>query len=360
MKRLHSYSFLRSLLFSLTLILVACKQNNKTAQTQTISAYQEKAFLVIPHNDQSSLLREKLLHKKINSLLKTETAIQLERGDQFKIGKETFSPMIKEQLEYEKLKASSAEVIVSYSDRTEIYFAPAGILRDRFLADLHLNYETGRDIEWAPLTPSMLSQGSAYYLISFSTQDLVENDRNMFKAKIDSPVDFQKLFTFSTNQKIQLALSIDYFAKETTYEIISGGPQMACKADMREAGMCEPCLARRETTTGKLLASKLRVEDLKLQLMIDGEKHLFSEFNPELAKDGKTVLFTLDFSAYKKDSQVQVQFLEPETITRKKWVTPGNFEGLCRSRSTAGVELDVTPAIKWNYQLDVYGRRWMP
>ncbi len=341
--------------------LLSCKgADNKTAPVQFVSAYEKKPFLVIGHNEDSSVLRTKLLHLKFYTLMNVAPEFKIKSDDQFKLGKETFERSAGEQIEYEKLQQNSAEVVVSYSDREEIYFVPTGILRDQAFGDLGLKPESEKNLEWAPGTPSVLSQKSIYYLLSSSREELIENDRKLFFSKTDPSSETQKSFSFSPNQKVVIHFTLEYFLKETTVELISGGPPGVCKSDMREAGFCEPCKAKIEKTTGRLSKVQGALHDLGLVLLLNGKEISLAELSPVFSEEGKSIEVELDIRKVATDKVVTLQLVSPRIVSQVKTVSSFGFEGHCRSRSVQSAVLDLTPEVKMTYQLNIFGKNFSP
>lgn len=339
--------------------LLSCKgADNKTAPVQIVSAYEQTPFLIISHNEGSSVLRSKLLHLKFNTLMNFAPEFIIKSDDQFKLGKETFERSAGEQIEYEKFQKNSAEVIVSYSDREEIYFVPTGILREQALADLGLKPESGKVLEWAPGTPSVLSKKSIYYLLSSSPEELVENDRKLFFSKTEPSSETQKSFSFSPNQKVVIHFALEYFLKETAVELISGGSPGVCKSDMREAGLCEPCRAKIEKTTGRLSKAQWALQDLGLVLLLNGKEISLAELSPVFSEVGKSIEVELDIRKVAPDKVLTLQLVSPRILSQIKTVSSFGFEGNCRSRSTQSAILDLTPEVKMTYQLNIFGKNF--
>lgn len=340
------------------LSLTACKgTSNKTSNVQNVSAYEQKAYLSIPHNDDSSLLREKLLHLKLASLLKQNTAVKVEPQDLFKFSKETFQTNGSVQLEIEKLQSSSAEIVVSYDDHLEIYFVPTGILRDQALLDLRLKTEEGQLLDWMPGTPSILAKGQTYYLLSASRKEILTNDQKFSSTVVPASSDVKTIHKFSPHQKILLSFSFVSFFPETTITSISGGPQAACKSDMREAGLCEPCMARIEKTTGKLVKQSWLPQHSGLVLMINGQEKLVKDFSPKFDEKSGVMTLVLELNTLAgEEKEVSVQFINPLALTQTKSAAAFGFSGNCRSHSAITSLLDLTPVVEMSYQMEIKGR----
>jgi len=345
------------LLVLTVLTLASCKgAKNQTSDVQVVSSYGQKAFLVIPHNDDSSILREKLLQLKLNQQLKINSDIKPEPLDEFKMSSEKFETNRSEQIEFEKLLSSSAEVVVSYSDRTEVFFVPTGILKDQALMDLKLKAEEGRVLDWAPGTPGVLSKGVAYYILSSSKEDMLANDRLLSVEKMQPSTDTSKSFQFVPSQKISIKYSFDYFIKETSVVALTSKIRVTCKSDMREAGLCDPCSAQIEKTTGRLNQSPWSLQNFGLALLINGKEYALSEFSPVMSETKDSVTITIDLSKLKIAQDIEVKILEPRVAPQSRVAAAFNYEGNCPVAFSSAV-LDLTPVAKMTYQMNVYGRK---
>lgn len=338
--------------------LSACKgTSNKTSASQNVSAYVQKAYMTIPHNDDSSLLREKLLHLKLSSLLKQTTALKIEKLDQFKFARETFQTNTSEQFDYEKQKESSAEIVVSYDDHLEIYFVPTGILRDQVSADLNLKAEEGRILGWMPGTPTTLLKGQTYFVLSASKADLLLNDQKYSVVKIPASSDTKTIHKFSPYQKVLLSFSLESFSPEITIASVSGGAQAVCKSDMREAGLCEPCMAKIEKTSGKFVKQPWSLQQFGLVLLINGKETQVQALAPKL--DEKTGMMTVVLDLHSlaaEEREVTLQLVKPAAHQQSKSVSPFSYSGNCRSHSGASSVLDLTPQVEMTYLMDIQGR----
>lgn len=338
--------------------LASCKgPSNKTSGSQKVSAYVQKAYMTIPHNDDSSVLREKLLHLKLNSLLKQSSAVKIEKDDQFKFANETFQTNSAEQFDYEKHKESSAEVIVSYSDRMDIFFVPTGLLREQASSDLNLKTEEGRVLSWMPGTPATLLKGQTYYLLSASKDDLLDNDRKFFITKLPASTDMNTVHRFSPFQKIILTYSIQSFLPETSIVSVSGGAQGICKRDMMEAGLCEPCMAKIEKNTGKYIKQLWSLEQAGLALLINGKEVHIQQFKPEFNEKNGLMTMVLDLRGLAlPGKEVSVQIVKPLVHVQKKTVDGFQYTGNCRSHSGVQSVLDLTPLMEMSYEMEIQGR----
>lgn len=347
---------MKIILFSLLAITItACKGTNNKTSGPMHMPFEQKSYLIISHLDDSSILREKLLNIKLNRLLKQSINQKIEDNEEFKFRRESYQRNINDIASFEKMKSSSAEIVVSYEDRTEIYFVPAGILRDQALVDLKLKAEPESVLSWGIETPAILSKGQAYYLLSSSKEDLLKNDVKFTMTKFDPEADTQKVYTFSRYQRITFNFQFDYYVKETNFKEISGGPMRSCKSEMREAGMCEPCMAQIETSTSRLVKSNWSLDSFGLVVLIDGKEYSVGNFKPRLTESGK-LSFSINLNQLANGNEVKVQFVEPRIAAVLKPVSAFNYTGFCRATGGIKETLELTPVVHMTYQMDVYGR----
>lgn len=338
------------------LTLFSCKEgNNRTSigSGQTNGPLEQKAFLVIPHESGDSILRQKLLHLNLASILKQSSNVKVDQGDEFKFTAGNFDLTKGESLQYETLKTSQAKVIVSFSDHTDIHFVPDGLLRAQAFIDLGLKEAEDLRFSWAPSTPEVFTKGSTYYLLGSSTKELLVNDQNFSFLKLERTKEVNRAYTFSRFQKIAIYFHADYFKKQTTYALIPAATR-SCKREQIEDGSCD-CRAKIERATGSFQKADWDQNSFGLSFLINRKEYQASDFQIQFSKEKQVMMVVVDFSQLDLPEDVSIQLAAPKVSAIKKTVSAFAYEGVCRQQ-TITEALDLTPTVDMSYQIDVYGR----
>lgn len=349
------------LLLALLFLSVACKNTNSTSTDPYARnmPFENSVYLTIPHQEDQSVLRRKLLNLSLNNQLKgtneVDEASQIKKGDEFKFIDDKFQSSSLNLEEYMNLRSSAAEVIVSYKDRLEIYFVPSGIERKKAFAQLGVIAESEASFSWVGTADNFLLKRNVYYLVSATKVNLKENDVHFNQQRISLGDYFnERMFNFSSNQILELVINVDYSLRETSFAVL-GGKTVTCKSDMREAGMCEPCNYKLETPTGNFIKKALESSELvDLDIIINGRKYPLNELNPVKDSDGNFRV-TLDLKKLIKTDMASVQIYQNTQYPVLKTVKPVDIGANCTLMSVSKT-IDVTPSVKMNLELNVKGR----
>ncbi|MDD4974322.1 MAG: hypothetical protein PHY93_08210 [Bacteriovorax sp.] len=355
----HSLFF--TLLFTQLFLSVACKKINSTSTDPYARnlPFDNAIYLSIPHQEDQSILRRKLLNLNLNNQLKNlnevDEASKIQDGDEFKFANNSFKTSSLNLNEYEKFRSNAAEVIVSYNDRLEIYFVPNGIERKKALTQLGVAAEPGANFSWLGDTDNFLFKDKIYYLLSASKTNLLENDVHFSQQKISLGDAFnEKMFTFFSNQILELEVNVEYSQKETTLAVL-GGQKVKCTHDMLEAGVCDPCNYKLETPTGRLVKKDLESSELvDLDIIINGTIYPFKELNPVKEQNGNFKVI-LNLKKLIKTERASIQIYQNTQHPISKTVQAVEMAWTCAHKNVSNT-IDITPIVKMNLELNVKGR----
>jgi hypothetical protein len=347
------------LLIVLAMTISSCNNSNKTAEKVNLSAYQKKAFLSFPHDENGSVLRNKLLNlqltKELN--LNDESTIDGEK-DYFNFNNEIFTLSSAEAKDYLKQQKLSAEIIVSYKDHLDFYFVPAGLTSDLALSELGLNTEDKNELTWAMGKPSLLGKGQVYFLINADKKELLRNDFNFFHFRFkdsESVSSAPLTYRFTNNQKVILRFHLNLLLKQTSVAEVRG-QNRSCKKDEREAGYCfEPCTARIESDSGTLISQQWTSEKIPMSFMINGKLFNAEDLNIVLNLD-HTLTLELEFSKYTREPTVDFQVMPMQMPAVLKQVAGYDYSPNCKTSGWLKNTLDLTPQVQNVFQIDVFGR----
>ncbi|MBC7540033.1 MAG: hypothetical protein H7281_14515 [Bacteriovorax sp.] len=349
------------LLLTLLFLSVACKNINSTSSDPNARnlPFDNSAYLSIPHHDDQSILRRKLLNLSLsNQLLKNDEVDEnskVKNGDEFNFTNDGFNPSSLNLEEYKKIRANAAEVIVSYKDRLEIYFVPTGIERSKALAQLGVITEPGATLSWVDSPDNFLLKNKVYYLLSATKNNLLENDVHFNQQKISLGNDFnEKVLSFSNNQILELEVNVDYSLRETTLVVLRG-QNVKCTRDMHEAGVCDPCQYKLEAPTNRFIKIPLETSELvDLDIIINGKNYPLNELNPIKDLNG---IFRVNLNLKKlvKTDMASIEIHQNTQYPVLKKVQALEMESTCAIKNVSNT-IDITPTVKINLELNVKGR----
>lgn len=342
-----------SLILLCLLCVIACKNINQASKDPKMT-FQNTAYLHLPHPDNQSVLRRKLLNLSLTKKLNQKDEVKIETGDEFKFLNDQHILGENEKVDYENYKSTCALVLVSFKDHLEFFFVPTGISRDTALSQLGIVAESGEKLFWAVETPSNLTKGHTYYLLSASTSEIKNNDVNFYDQS-ENLKDFKgSTFKFKNNQKITLDFKIDYFTKQTTVVAKDGNTRrFNCTRDMREAGGCDGCEFKIETVTGALIKTEWKNNDFKMFFKLNGVEYSMTNLDSTIPNGHLQVVLDLKQMNLAEDVSLEIS---PVNAQQKTGTFRGfDYTGNCASTNDVAVQ-DLTPVIHADLNVDVKGR----
>jgi hypothetical protein len=356
------------LLLSALLLSTACHHSNTTSTDPSVRKmpFDNTAFLSIPHSEEQSILRRKLLNEALTDELKKANkselsqVVKIDDGDQFKFVNDSYKLSKITLEEYKRMKANAAEVIVSYNDRLEIYFVPTGIRRDKAFDQLGLLTDIDSNSYWVETPDAYLFKNKTYYLVNASRKEMKENDVYFNHSESAIGSDFNdKILSYDRNQIIELKINADYFVKETSYvEMKRTGPAPSRRSCDWEAGTCgsQVCTFKMEAPTGGLLRSKLTNSELvDLDIVINGRSYPLIELKPKIDQEGN-FLVMLDLKKMVNTDMASIEFRQNPQYPVAKNVSGVEYSGSCNNGNDNRV-IDITPLLKINLDAMVLGRK---
>jgi hypothetical protein len=338
---------MKRLLFCLTLLnFISCKKENVTLGEKRMP-FDHKSYLYISHEEDQSLLRQKLLNIALTERLKKEDESKIEAGDEFKMLDNSYSLAGNDKAEYQKMQGESAEIIISYKDHLEFYFVPMGIKKENALKQLGLEKEVGNSLFWVKESPATLEKKHTYYLVEASNDEIKNNDVNFYEQTINSDQLTKSSMTFKSHQIVLLDFEINYLTKETAITV-KKGPTRSCKRT--EGNECE-CFYKIENLTDGLIKTSWKKDDLGLFLKLNNQDYSLNSFD-SLSGDGHLKL-KINMNNY-GGNDVAMTVLPWRISSKIKAVAPFDKDSSCGILSNE--TLDLTPIIRSNLKLTVKGR----
>lgn len=231
-------------------VLVSCgKKTNDLGSTVVASAFEQKSFLTIPHEENKSFIRSKLLNSLVEQTfpaLMDNPDTKIQKNDELK----NYEISEKDLRNYQDKEKVFNKVVVSYPDREEIYFVPERVLIANLPGDLELSAGTDRVLKILPNDNDKTFRSGIVYIVSVNHEDLMKNDHNFYKTQVNALNKGQSLLIDSYKSVI---LSVDYdFYMQKVAPQTFGGKLIRCTSELIEAGMCGyQCGYKRDMPSGE-------------------------------------------------------------------------------------------------------------
>lgn len=256
------------ILITLATVLVSCgKKENTLGSSVVTAAFEQKDFLTIPHEENASLIRSKLLNIIVEQTFPAQTLNpenSLKKNDELK----NFDMSERDLRNYQDKEKGFSKVIVSYPDREEVYFVPERVLVVNLVSELELAAGTDRVLKMLPSDNDKTFKGGVFYIVSLNHSDLMKNDQRFYSIETSNMKNL-------TNQSLlidsfkSVILSIDYdfyIQKLVTQSFATKAAR--CTRDTIESGECgRVCSYKRDMPAGDFeKASETSLNNLGLSV----------------------------------------------------------------------------------------------
>lgn len=331
--------------FLIVLIFVtvfsSCKNSQQLGTTSIPKVFESKSFLTLDFDLDDSILRRKLLNAFVVEQIGDNHIgdNKIKNGDEFEFLKMKLD-LNKRDLElYKDREKTHAKLIVSYSDKTEIFFLPPLILLSEALATLNLNTKSEQRF-YLHGQSKFTSAGQVLYGTYFSQEDLVVNDRHFYQVELSKKSLFMEgPIKIDEGQIASLYIVYKYFLESVSSRKLSGRAR-ACTRDLMEAGMCECTYYKNVSNQILELKNPENLEDLGLSFLIDGKSLTLNDLGI-LNENQKTneISIDLDFSSISDNRKISFLFVQPSPLVKSFLSKAGNFEGHCYRSEGSTTEL---------------------
>ncbi len=200
-----------------------------------VSAFVSEMALTIPHPESGSNFRSKLLNKLVEG---TYPPLEENSKNIIYIHDELQNAELTEAelKDYEIKEKILTKVIVSFSDREEVYFVQEKILAQNLISTLRLKSEENRKfvIVSNPFTETFF--GLTFHVVSVNHEDLMLNDQSFYN--VDFPINnFHEKNKIENYKKYLIKVGYD-FKIQVLSPVAYVAPKVRCTKDMKEADMC--------------------------------------------------------------------------------------------------------------------------
>lgn len=215
---------------------ISCgKKTNEINSYKTTNTFISEKALTIPHDVDGSVIRPKLLNKLVeNSFPPSEensnSIIQIhdELHNVELSGSELKDYEIKEKL--------LTKVVVSFSDREEVYFVKDRIPAQDLILTLGLKPELDRKLKLIAGPYNQTFIGSTFYIVSVNHEELMKNDQKFF-SKESAMTNFQEKILIEKKKAILIKVDYD-FKVQSLAPLNYTAPKIRCSRESLEDGSC--------------------------------------------------------------------------------------------------------------------------
>lgn len=211
--------------------------NTELSVPSVIPSFVFERALTIPHSGNISTIRSKLLNKIVETSYPSSEIISshtIQIHDEL----QNIELTENELKDYEIKEKILTKVIVSFSDREEVYFVQEKILAQDLISILGLKLEENRKLKIVSTPYRETYFGLTFHIVSVNHEDLMLNDQSYYNS--DSIIsNFQEKIMHESYKKILLKIGYD-FKVQSLSPVSYVAPVVRCNKDLKEAGMCGP------------------------------------------------------------------------------------------------------------------------
>lgn len=341
---------MRFLLLSFLILSASCgKKENSVLAVKSTSSVTQKSFITISHPEGDSRFREKLLNAVVE--------------EKFPSADNKYALAFREELEnaqlndsefnlYKENENSMAKVVVTYTDRTEIYFLPEGIALDKIAARLDIKPEHLPKFRILKHSYTITGKGQVYYLVDASYEELMLNDQSFFETEINFKNQFTAK-TISLEPGTRAEVFVNYQAYlEQMGQVTRQGRSGRMTRDMIEAGV-DACTYKTYVPTGTFEKfSDFSLVDLGFALKINGKTLSLNEMKNQKLKEG---FLKVNVAATDMIKNGKLEAVVTNSTAIQKEVNGFGYEGYCASMSDRST-ISLTSRVDFQVMVKIYGR----
>ena len=327
---------------------------NGLSSYNDLSTFVSEKALVIPHHINGSVFRSKLLNKIVEAKFPSPEAnlnhiIQIH--DEL-LNKELPEDELKD---YEIKEKILTKVIVSFSDREEVYFVQEKIQVKDLISTLNLYWEDNRKLMIVSSPFSETYYGLTFHIISLNHEDLMLNDQLYYN--VESTINnFQEKINFENYKKILLKVGYD-FQVQALAPVVYTAPSIRCTKFSIEDGTCGPgCSLTTDlpSSTFENMSPK-KLQDLGLVIKY-GDKMINVDQLPMInLKEGyfEINLYSLDRS----DNELSFELLKLSPPVYSGTSAQYNYSNHCSASDKGKVNsYSLATQINFNLKMNIFGR----
>lgn len=248
----------------------------------------------------------------------------------------------------------ATKLIVSYTDRIEVYFIPEYVPLELIISKLGLKAEEERTFRWIKTDVSKTYNGARLYLVSLNIDDIIKNDQSFFEEAYDYNNQY-------LGQKIKLApgkmIEIDFaynilIQNEETSSFTGIGT--SCTRDLIEAGMCGPCHYSRNTPAESYSkVTDFPISDMGVAVRMNDNIFNISEMKSKITSGN--IKINIDSTDFNFTRSIDIEIISNGITSLKKYTSGHSYSGFCKSTSN-GEEINLKRKLDASVKIKVLGR----
>lgn len=318
------------LLLFVSLLFTSCSKKEQALSSNAfVSKAEQKSFISIPFSEGESKLRNKIIQKIIETKFAFKNPAE-EIAPREEIGQDKLNT--RELDLYLSQEKTSTKIVVSYTDKTEIYFVPKGILYTDLISQLGLRAEEGHIFKWFNVTVPKTYEGGVFYLISINHDDLMAFDRKNYSF-IYNLEELNDVRSASLNGQMDIEVYIKYeYYRET----------LAHKEKQMDPSFCSGglgcfCTYKVYAPSGNMNKVVPEVSWLALQFGINDSVKEMADFKYVNVSDSE-IVFTISSDEVEREGAFNFRIFKNTPERPRHTSYCHDFNGTCNRNRCTGVD----------------------
>lgn len=338
---------MKSIYLILFLLVASCGKNNSVSSSNELKVFPAKYDLLLLNKDDNYHFRQEVLNAFVESKITGEevdfdgfTTLEKELEDQ---------QINSAQLENYKFKNSKfGKLVVSYKEKTEVYFIPENSNINNLIRDLSITADEANKLVWLNKKEFITNTDMNLYLISLDYSEMIENDKKYFR-KVEPLMTKNEQIVLKKGTDTEVVIFYESLIEELSTKKVNGKIEMAGKYDaeyMRDA-YCEMSVYYKN---GNVIKTNSNIKsELGLKIEVNGVEAKLTE----QIKDKNTL--RVKFSNDEKNVALpSMKINYAEVAVRTEVFNAFNYSSLCNKKQS--VQLDRRIVSKYKVDLIQYGR----
>lgn len=341
---------MRIALIILSILAMSCKKENFVDNpTQNLRVFSRNA-LTVKHDENASVMRNKILNSFVEEKFPSNNL-----GNAISVHDELLdADMIQRDLssyiEYEK---NMSKFVVSFSDRLEVYFLPAGVSLTEVVSILDLKTEPGRVFKWIKHNAVQTSPGGKFFLASVNLEDIVKNDQNFYQEDKGLNKNVRQLsYTVTPGTALEVIGEYDlYRQKEGIVEILGANTYCRYAKGLGGTPGCGQCKYKIQSPLSEFEKMPTpSVTEIGLRIKINDGDYTIDELKPDLSER------RFKFIINSEDKNVNFALSAGrEYLDEIKTVQGFDFNISCSEKNAEAMNF-LKKKLEFNFKMKVLGR----
>lgn len=316
---------MKYLLILSTVFFISCGKENALTKNAQINPFPAKSDFLFLNTEDNFYFRQELLNAFVEKSLNSNVNL-----DQF-IEEDL---EIKNQKDYENLRLNFnlkekglAKLVVSFSDRTQVYFLPPKSNLETVVSDLKLIPEEGKKWVWLNKSDSFTTEDTALYLMSVSLEDLMKNDILFYREVVSLDLQSRKM-SLKKGTELEGKIKIESKIEDVSLVQIDGKIHYVGRFDPEDYQMfnCQIGILR---PNGKLVSERLvKTQEIGLVIKYNGTTvNLNNDKNAEVNEFSFSMTNEVESAL-----NPVIEFVVNENVFRVQKLEAAQYKGDCQKK----------------------------